>query len=207
MLKFKVRDKMTNNNPKYFKADLGKYYLIGYGAKNPPIRRKITLWIYNFGLHCVAIYRLGRFSERLYRRIKWLALPIILIHRFLDYLVKFIHHVNIDDAKLGGGFYIGHVGTIYIGPTTIGENCSLSHNVTIGIGHSKGKEGLPVIGNNVWIGTGSIISGAISVGNDVTIINGSILSRSVPDGCLVGGNPARVILQNYDNTYLLGQGH
>ncbi|MEE9555560.1 MAG: serine acetyltransferase [candidate division Zixibacteria bacterium] len=198
---------MTGNNQKYFKADLEKYYAIEFGTQNPPIRAKITLWIYNFGLHCVAIYRLGRFSERLYRRIKWLALPIKLIHRLLDLMVKFVHHVNIDDAKLGGGFYIGHVGTIYIGPTTIGENCSLSHNVTIGIGHSQGKEGSPVIGNNVWIGTGSIISGAISVGNDVTIINGSVLSRSVPDGCLVGGNPARVILQNYDNTSLLGQRH
>jgi len=198
---------MEDNKQKFFRADLEKYYLIGFGTKNPSARQKITLWIYNFGFHCVAVYRLGRFSERLYGRIKWLALPVMLVHRLLDYFIKFVHHVNIDDAKLGSGFYIGHVGTIYIGPTTIGENCSLSHNVTIGIGHSEGKEGLPVIGDNVWIGTGSIISGAITVGNNVTIVNGSILSRSIPDGCLAGGNPARVILQNYDNTYLLGQGH
>lgn len=198
---------MANNSPKYFKADLEKYYVIEFGTKNPPLCPRINLWIYNFGLHCVAVYRLGRYSERLYKRIKWLALPIILVHRFLDFLIKFIHHVNIDDARLGDGFYIGHVGTIYIGPTTIGENCSLSHNVTIGIGHSKGKMGLPAIGNNVWIGTGSIISGAITLGDNVTVVNGSILSRSIPDGCLAGGNPARVILQNYDNTYLLGQGH
>jgi serine O-acetyltransferase len=198
---------MGNDNSGYFKEDLGKYYLIGYGTENPSFRQKITLWIYNFGFHCVTVYRLGRFSERIYRRIKWFALPVMLIHRLLDYFIKFVHHVNIDDAKLGGGFYIGHVGTIYIGPTTIGKNCSISHNVTIGIGHSEGKEGLPVIGDNVWIGTGSIISGAITVGNNVTIVNGSVLSRSVPDGCLAGGNPARVILKEYDNSYLLGQGH
>ena len=196
-----------NEDPGHFKADLEKYYVIGYGTKTPSFRQKIHLWAYNFGLHCVAVYRLGRYSESLYRRVKWLALPVVLVHRLMDYFVKYFHHVNIDDASLGGGFYIGHVGTIYIGPTTIGANCSLSHNVTIGIGHSEGKEGLPVIGENVWIGTGSIISGAISVGNNVTVMNGSILSRSVPDGCLVGGNPARVILQNYDNTHLLGQGH
>jgi len=198
---------MSKDKLKLFRADLEKYYLIGFGTREPSVRQKITLWIYNFGFHCVAVYRLGRFSERLYGRIKWLALPVMLIHRLLDYFIKFVHHVNIDDAKLGGGFYIGHVGTIYIGPTTIGENCSLSHNVTIGIGHSEGKKGLPVVGDNVWIGTGSIISGAITVGNGVTIVNGSILSRSVPNGCLVGGNPARVILQNYDNTDLLGQEH
>jgi len=201
------QDKIMSDERKYFRADLEKYYLIGYGTKNPSFRSKMNLWIFNFGMHCVAVYRLGRFSERLYKRIKWFALPVKLIHRILDYFIKFVHHVDIDDARLGGGFYIGHVGTIYIGPTTIGKNCSLSHNVTIGIGHSEGKEGLPVIGENVWIGTGAIVSGAITVGNNVTIINGSILSRSVPDGCLVGGNPARVILQNYDNTNLLGQGH
>jgi serine O-acetyltransferase len=198
---------MTNVNSEFFKEDLEKYYVIGYGTKNPSVRKKIALWIYNFGLHCVAVYRLGRYTEKLYARIKWFALPIILIYKLLDLFIKFVHHVNIDDARLGGGFYIGHVGTIYIGPTTIGENCSLSHNVTIGIGHSEGKQGLPVIGKNVWIGTGSILSGAITVGDNVTIVNGSILSRSVPDGCLVGGNPARVILKEYDNTYLLGQGH
>jgi len=194
-----------NSKAKYFKEDLEKYYIIGYGTTNPSLRQKINLWIFNFGLHCVAVYRLGRFSERLYNRVRLLALPVILIHKLLDYFIKFFHHVNIDDAKLGGGFYIGHVGTIYIGPTTIGNNCSLSHNVTIGIGRSEGKEGLPVIGNNVWIGTGSIISGAITVGNNVTIVNGSVLSRSIPDGCLVAGNPARAVLQNYDNSTLFGQ--
>lgn len=198
---------MTKERQENFRADLEKYYNIWFGSGDPSLRRKIHLWVYDFGLHCVAVYRLGKYSERLYGRIKWLALPIILLYRILDFFVKFFHHVNIDDARLGGGFYIGHVGTIYIGPTTIGENCSISHNVTIGFGHSEGKVGLPVIGNNVWIGTGSIISGAITIGDNVTIVNGSILSKSVPDGCLVGGNPARVIMQNYDNTYLLGQAH
>jgi len=195
------------NSPSYFRADLEKYYLLAYGTKSPSFRQKMRVWVYEFGLHCVAIYRLGQFSERVRRRIGVLALPIIVIHRLLDYCVQLIHHVHIvEHARLGGGFYIGHVGTIYIGPTVIGDNCSLTHNVTIGVGHSRGKEGLPVIGNNVWIGTGSVISGAITVGNDVTVMNGSILARSVPDGCLVGGNPARAIMQNYDNSALLGLG-
>lgn len=199
-------DKFTQEKQTNFRADLEKYYVIGYGTRTPLFRQKIRLWIYNFGLHCVAVYRLGKFCESLYERRNLFALPVKIIHRLLDLFIRFIHHVNID-ADLGGGFYIGHVGTIYIGPTIIGENCSLSHNVTIGIGHSEGKEGMPVIGNNVWIGTGSIISGAIKVGDGVTVMNGSILSRDVPDGCLVGGNPARVIMQNYDNNHLLGQQH
>jgi len=38
----------------------------------------------------------------------------------------------------------------------------------------------------------------------VTIAGGCFLSRSVPDGCLVGGNPGRVVLRRYDNSYLFG---
>lgn len=189
---------------KYFRADLEKYYIIGYGTKKPSARQKLNLWIFNLGLHCVAVYRLGRFSERLRRKIGVFALPAIIVHRLLNFSMRIVHHVDIDDAKLGAGFYIGHVGTINIGPTTIGDNCNLTHNVTIGFGQSGGKTGLPVIGKNVWIGTGSTISGVISIGNNVTIMNGSVVARSIPDGCLVGGNPARVLMQNYDNSELFG---
>jgi len=117
--------------------------------------------------------------------------------------MQFFHHVNIDDATIGPGFFIGHVGTIYIGPVVIGENFSVTHNVTIGVGHSEGKTGLPSIGDNVWIGTGSVVSGAISVGNGVTIANGTMLTRSVGDGCLVAGNPGRVVMNSFDNSELL----
>jgi serine O-acetyltransferase len=192
------------NNSKYFAADLAKYYSIEFGTTQPTIGQKVRLWTTNFGLHCVAIYRIGRFSERLYSKIGFLALPMILIHRVLDYGMRLFLQVHIDDAKLGKGFYIGHIGTIFLGPITIGENCNLTHNVTIGVGHSDGKAGIPVIGDNVWIGTGSTIYGAISIGNNVTIMNGSMVSRSIADGCLAEGNPARVIIQNYDNRLLMG---
>jgi len=51
----------------------------------------------------------------------------------------------------------------------------------------------------VWIGPGSTITGDITIGNDVTISAGTVLSKSVPDGCLVAGNPGRVIQRDYDN--------
>lgn len=61
----------------------------------------------------------------------------------------------------------------------------------------------PTIGDNVWVGTGSIITGGIKIGNGVTISAGSFLSRDVPDNCLVAGNPARVIMRDYDNSRLV----
>lgn len=186
-----------------FRADIDKYYRIGYGSQKPRFFNKIRLWIFHFGFHCVVIYRLGNFASRLYSRNKIIGFPVKLIHFILDYFIKAVYHVAID-ADIGPGFYVGHIGNIYIGPTQIGSNFSVTHNVTIGVGHAGGRAGVPIIGNNVWVGTGSVISGAIKIGDNVTITSGCILARDIPNGCLAAGNPGRVLLNNYDNRHLFG---
>lgn len=187
-----------------FRTDLHKYYRLSFGVEHPSLWQWLRLWLFNLGFHCVAVYRFSQMAQRQWCRDKISGFPLKVVAVLLQYGSKFVHHVNIEEADFGPGLYIGHVGTIYIGPTKIGANCSLTHNVTIGIGHSEGATGIPSIGDNCWIGTGSVISGAITVGHNVTIANGSILQRSVPDGCLVAGNPARVVAQNYDNSRLFG---
>jgi serine O-acetyltransferase len=187
-----------------FRADLDKYYRIPLGSAQPSLGKRIRLWIFNFGLHCVACYRFGQYANRLYSRTKILGFIPKCMHFVLSYFVHMVHHVDIDAATIGPGFNLGHVGTIYVGPAVIGRNFSLGHNVTIGMGHSEAGEGIPTIGDDVWVGIGAIISGAITIGNRVTIANGCILSRSVPNGCLVAGNPGRVVLADYDNSKLLG---
>ena len=186
------------------KIDLEKYYYIIYKTKDPSLIQKIKLWILHFGLHCVAVYRLGQFSKRLFEKNKILGLPFKLLHHFLDYFIILFHHVEISiSSKIGPGFYIAHAATIMIG-CVIGENCSITHNVTTGWGLTSNEKGFPEIGDNVWIGTGSTIVGKIKVGNNVAVSSGSILSRNVPDGCLVAGNPGRVIMKEYDNSSILG---
>jgi serine O-acetyltransferase len=186
-----------------FKSDIERFYRIEFGSVKVSAIRRFRFWLRNFGLHCVAVYRFGKLAERISRRNRLLGLPFSLVHAIFNYSMQLIHHVNIDDASIGPGFYIGHVGTIYIGPVVIGMNFSVTHNVTIGVGHSEGKSGVPTIGDNVWIGTGSVVSGAITVGNGVTIANGTMLAKSVADACLVAGNPGRVVMNNYDNRELL----
>jgi len=50
-----------------------------------------------------------------------------------------------------------------------------------------------VIGSHVYIGNAAIILPGVSIGNRVLIAAGAVVTRSVPDNCVVGGNPARVI--------------
>lgn len=51
----------------------------------------------------------------------------------------------------------------------------------------------PVIGDNVKICTGAIVCGDITIGNNVIIGAGSVVFKSIPDNCVVVGNPARII--------------
>jgi serine O-acetyltransferase len=179
-----------------FQIEKKQYYYGAYGTVNPPLKRKIRLWIYHLGLQCVFVYRFGQLAYEIKEKHRIWGLFYLIIYKVLDYFVKVVYNVDIDAADIGPGLYIGHVGTIYIGPCKIGHNFCVTHNVTI-------AEDITTIGNNVWIGTGSVIHGAATIGNDVTISAGSILSRDIPDKCLVGGNPARLLLRDYDNSELI----
>ena len=192
---------MTSKQP-FIQSDINKYYIIELGTTKLSLCKKIHFWINSFGLHCVAIYRLTKWANRIYKKNRVIGIVPLIIASIPNYFLKAFYQVNLDAADIGPGFYIGHIGTISLSKSTIGSNFSIAHNVTLGIGHSEGKVGAPTIGNNVWIGCGSTITGDITIGNNVAISPGSIVSRSIPDNCLVAGNPARVIMQNYDSKKL-----
>lgn len=186
------------------RVDIDKFYTIHFGTTKPPLLKKLKFWLYHFGLHCVVIYRFGKWARDLKRRFFPIGIPVFIIQRFFNYYMRLMYLVEVDDADIQPGFYIGHIGTIFVGPSKIGKNFSIHHNVTIGIGHAQTAEGVPTIGDNVWIGAGAMISGAISIGSNATVANGCILARSIPAGCLAAGNPGRVIMKEYDNSQLLG---
>ena len=184
-----------------FRTDLAKYHRITFGPRAPTLRERIDLWLGHDGLHCVAAYRLSRRARSLARGHRWARPALVATARAAEQLLELVHHVRIW-AEIGPGLYIGHAGMIRIGPTTIGRNFSVTHGVTIGYGQTAGAPGVPVIGDDVWVGTASVLSGAIRVGDGVTIANGTMLSRSVPARALAGGNPGRVVMQGYDNSAL-----
>lgn len=50
-----------------------------------------------------------------------------------------------------------------------------------------------VIGNDVWIGTRTIILPGVKIGSHSIVAAGSIVTKDVPDWAIVGGNPAKFI--------------
>lgn len=105
--------------------------------------------------------------------------------------------------KLGSGYINSHVKIRCFKEISIGLNVSISENVTIWdsdahqIIGSRGEMIQPVkIGDNVWIGNNVIILKGVTIGNGSVIAAGSVVNKNIPDNCLAGGVPAKVIREN-----------
>jgi serine O-acetyltransferase len=83
------------------------------------------------------------------------------------------------------------IGVSLVEGTEIGERCRIGiHAVFVGKGPYKQ---LPRVGNDVWIGPGAVIMGPVIVGNNSIISANSVVNKSVPDGAIVAGIPAKII--------------
>lgn len=106
-------------------------------------------------------------------------------------------------AQVGPGLYMPHFGGIVVNPkAVIGANCYLSHNVLIGKVHAGKRAGVPVVGDNVFIGAGAVILGNIAIGNNAAIGVNSVVIDDVPAGVLVAGAPARVVAEKSSDEIL-----
>ena len=68
---------------------------------------------------------------------------------------------------------------------SIGDSCFISTGVTI-LGPCK-------IGDNVTIYAGAVIAGPVKIGNNAIIGANAVVIDDVPENCVVGGIPARII--------------
>jgi serine O-acetyltransferase len=102
-------------------------------------------------------------------------------------------------AKIGKGFVIHGFSGIIITDATIGENCTVYQQVTIGRGRpyrGKAREKLrppPRLGDNVFLAAGAKVIGDVVIGNNVVVGANSVVIRSLPDNCTVMGVPARIV--------------
>ena len=130
------------------------------------------------GFHILIFHRLAHF---LYKH------KLLFIARFISQLGRFFTGIEIHPgAKIGRRLFIDHGMGIVIGETaTIGNDCVIYHNSTLGgTGKDKNKRH-PDIGNNVIVGAGSKILGAIKIGNNVKIGANAIVLKDVPDNVTV----------------------
>ena len=112
--------------------------------------------------------------------------------------------LEILSDNIGPGLYIGHAHNINVSPLAkIGKNCNLNKGCTIGRENRGKREGAPTLGDDVWIGTNSVVVGNIHIGNDVLIVPNSYVNFDVPDHSIVLGNPGKIIKKdNATDSYI-----
>ena len=118
--------------------------------KDPAARNILEVIILYPGFHVLVFYRLAHF---LYTN------KFFFIARLISQFARFITGIEIHPgAKIGKKLFIDHGMGIVIGETaTIGDNCTIYHQVTLGgTGKDKDKRH-PDVGDSVMIGAGSKI--------------------------------------------------
>ena len=121
-------------------------------------------------------------------------LYIVLLHR-----VRTKWGIEISrSASIGPSCYIGHFGGITIGPAIIGRRCSISQGVTIGVSGRGEKEGLPTIGDDVYLGPGAKLFGKITIGHNVKIGANAVVYKDVEDNAVIAA-PGFIVLSHEGN--------
>lgn len=154
--------------------------------KDPACRNLFEVIILYPGFHAIVFHRIAHFlyCNKLY-----------FLARLISQISRHITGIEIHPgAKIGKRLFIDHGMGIVIGETaTIGDDCTIYHNATLGGTGKDKKKRHPDVGNNVMIGTGAKILGPIRIGNNVKIGANSVVLKNVPDNATVVGIPRKDI--------------
>ncbi len=136
------------------------------------------------------------FLHRISHKLWNIGIP--LLPRIISQITRSLTGVEIHPgAKIGKGVFIDHGMGVVIGETTeIGNRCLLYQGVTLGgTGKSHGKRH-PTLSENVVVGAGAKVLGAINVGENTRIGAGSVVVRDVEADSTVVGIPGRIVHQS-----------
>jgi serine O-acetyltransferase len=177
---------------KVLRQDISRTYAMSDGGRV----RKFLGCLRAPGVHAVIVYRFGQWIATLPWPLRLLLAPF---YFFSNALIKICWGIELPrSAQIGAGLYIGHFGGITISPLArMGRHCTISQNITIGISGSGDREGVPTIGDNVFIAPGARLFGKIRIGDHVKIGANAVIYKDVPDKAIVVLDPGFKII-NYE---------
>ncbi|MBG1265166.1 serine acetyltransferase [Nostoc sp. WHI] len=138
-------------------------------------------------LYLLSIYQ--EFRNVYYYRVKQGDSIGFALSQGFKILYKQCPSLFLDSDSIGSGLFLQHGFCTIISAESIGENCSVSQQVTIGY-NTKGR---PIIGNNVSIGAGAKVIGKVTIDDNVKVGANAVVVKNVPKNCVVVGVPAYVV--------------
>lgn len=159
--------------------------------RDPAARGPLEILLCYPGFQALTLHHL---SHRMWHS----RLPLKLPSRLLSQLGRGLTGIEIHPgARIGRGVFIDHGMGVVIGETAeIGDNCLLYQGVTLGGTGKKSGKRHPTLADNVVVGAGAKVLGALKIGTNTRIGAGSVVVRDVSADCTVVGIPGRVIHQS-----------
>jgi serine O-acetyltransferase len=154
--------------------------------KDPAATSNVEVILAYPGFHAREIHRL---THALYLR----RVPVV--PRLISHVGRFLTGIEIHPgAKIGERFFIDHGMGVVIGETSeIGDDCHLYQGVTLGGTSMRHEKRHPTLGDNVVVGAGAELIGAISIGENARIGAGSVVVTNVPPNATVVGVPGHIV--------------
>ncbi len=154
--------------------------------RDPAARGAASVILTYPGFHARQLHRLAH-------SLRCVGVP--LLPGIVAYFNRFLTGIEIHPgASIGEGLFIDHGMGLVIGETTvIGDNCHLTQGVTLGGTSTLHEKRHPTLGDNVQVGAGAKLIGAITVGDHARIGAGSVVVTSVPAYATVVGVPGKVV--------------
>ncbi len=157
--------------------------------RDPAARSALEIILWYPGLHALWGYRL---AHKLWRK------GYKLTARGVSQITRFITGIEIHPgATIGPGLFIDHGMGVVIGETAeIGRDVTIYHGVTLGgTSLNKGKRH-PTLGDEVVVGAGAKVLGAITIGECSRIGANAVVVKSVPPNSVVVGVPGQVVVRS-----------
>ncbi len=154
--------------------------------RDPAARSRLEVLLTYPGVHALLLHRISHRID---------AAGWHLTARVMSHAARMLTGVEIHPrAQIGHDFFIDHGMGVVIGETTIiGNGCHLTQGVTLGGTSTRREKRHPTLEDNVMIGAGAKIIGAVTIGEGARIGAGSVVVSSVPAGATVVGVPGHII--------------
>ncbi len=118
-----------------------------------------------------------------------------LLPRLISHITRLLTGIEIHPgAKIGDSFFIDHGMGVVIGETAeIGDNCHLYQGVTLGGTSTRREKRHPTLKDNVEVGAGAKLIGAITIGENAQVGAGSVVVTNVPANATIVGVPGHIV--------------